>query len=249
MTEAPGEGIASRIREARATIYSGCDPDSDQYYPIRVLEARLQHFLVNRQWDAPPKTRAKLGKIAVAEALGYLEPPSFRKTRPRFPHQNLDSFFMQSGNLQIWNEEIDPERRYAIVRLDQRNVATAVRVVTGESVALWDRTGTLTTKFQAARKDGRNGSCLVSAVDTQSFRSLLAPAVPTDEELMLQRAFDAPLLGTVLPIAEIHQRLLSLVGTRFTDPGLTNDRGRGAAGREERTGDRFGLGRERSRLG
>lgn len=242
MTDCPGDGIAHRIGESGASIYDQCDPNSDLFYPIPILERRLRLALARLRWDAPLRTRAKLGKGAVARALGYPVPDSFRKTQPRFPHQNLDLFLQQSDNLQIWNEDVDPERRYAIVRLNSSNVVTAVRVVTGESVALWDRTGTLTSKFQAARLEGRQGSRLVSEFDTAGFRVLLAPAVPHEDALRLLSPVDTPQVGSVLPISEVHQRLSSIVGTTFIDPGLTNERGRGGE-LQKLASSALGLGR------
>jgi hypothetical protein len=224
---APGQATADRIAGAGASIYDPPDLDSDLFYPVPTLEARLRNTLLGLQWDVPLRTRSKLGKMAVAEALGYTAPTNFRKTQPRFPHQNLDLFLQQSNNLQIWNEEVDPERRYALVRLDATNTVTGVRVVTGEAVALWDRTGTLTSKYQAARLEGRTGSKLVSHVDTIAFRNLLAPEVPSPASLSRLSPTERPQLGMVLPIDEVHHRLLALVGKSFVDPGLTNERARG----------------------
>lgn len=242
MTELPGEVTAGRIVDSGASIYDRVDRMSDLYYEAPILEARLAARLVGCRWDVPIRTRSKLGKAALAEALGYPVPTSFRKTRPRFPHQDLDLFLQQSDNLQIWNEEVDPLRRYALVRLDTTNTVTAVRVVTGESVALWDRTGTLTSKFQAARLEGHAGSRLVSRADTEYFRNLLAPEIPSSELLATLSPAERPRLGSTLPIDEVHDRLLTLVGESFEDPGLTNERGRGVVLQKLAT-TALGLGR------
>lgn len=229
MTQASFEEIAWRISDSRCSIYDAPVPtNSDLYYPLDLLEAALSIGLVGQQWNVPARTRSKLGKSAVAEALGYSMPSSFTKTQPRFPHQNLDVFFQQSSNLQIWNEEVDPARRYAICRMDEENFVTAVRVVTGETIALWDRTGTLTTKFQAKRRPGFEGSVLVSEVDTVNFASELLPCVATDRELNSLRPAAQPISGHVLPIAKVHDRLLLTIGISFPDPGITNERARGA---------------------
>ncbi|GAA3629428.1 type II restriction endonuclease [Lentzea roselyniae] len=227
MTEMAGDQIARRIAASGASIYDLFNRDSDEYYDNQTLEERLESALVGQQGDAPIRTRSKLGKAAVTVALGYPVPRSFRKTQPRFPSQNLDLFLQQSNNLQIWNEEVDPERRYALVRLDTTNTVTAVRVVTGEAVALWDKTGTLTSKFQAARLDSRTGSKLVSALDTELFREVLLPGATAEVDITGLSPASPPRRGKVLPISEVHSRLLPLEGVTFDDPGLTNERGRG----------------------
>ncbi|MEU0882029.1 hypothetical protein ABZ345_25730 [Lentzea sp. NPDC005914] len=227
MTEMAGERIARRIAASGASIYDAFDRESDLYYDNQTLEDRLEDALIGLQWNLPNKSRSKRGKQAVAETLGYPVPRSFRRTQPCFPNQNLDLFLQQNRNLQIWNQPVDPERRYAIVQLDPANVVTAVRVVTGEAVALWDKTGTLTSKFQAERFEGRAGSKLVSDLDTPPFREALLPDETTKIDISGLSPASQPRRGAVLSISEVHSRLLALVGVTFDDPGITNERGRG----------------------
>ena len=85
--------------------------------------------------------------------LGYPVPKTFKKVQPRFPGQNFDTYVQKSNNLQIWNEEVSASRRYVIIRVNDMDIVTKVRVVTGDVIAAFDTTGTLTHKYQAkARK-------------------------------------------------------------------------------------------------
>src|ERR1019366_2849728 len=97
----------------------------------------------------PLRTRTKVVKTQVCRALGYPVPSSFRKTQPRFPGQFFDTYVQKSNNLQVWNEELSPTRRYVLIRLSSADVVTKVKVVTGDTLAKLDTTGTLTQKYQA----------------------------------------------------------------------------------------------------
>lgn len=224
----PGQDVAEAITRSGFTIYDDPAFRPELVYDIAVLEARLSAGLRGLQWALPIRTRAKVAKAAVCALLGYPVPTSFRKTHPRFPSQNLDIFVQKSNNLQIWNEEVDPDRRYALIRLGSDDVVTSVRVLSGEAVALLDPTGTLTTKYQAARLQGRSGSALVSPHDTDNFQALLAPAFDLPAtELRAISPTDRPAAARVLTIGGIYTRLLLLIGAVFADPGIVNERGRG----------------------
>lgn len=220
------DDITQALADERATIY---DPPVERLlYDIATLEARLSAGLKAKQWAMPIRTRSKVAKVEVCRILGYPIPSSFRKTQPRFPHQNLDIFVQKSSNLQIWNEEVDPARRYALIRLDVDDRVVGVRVLTGEAIALLDRTGTLTTKYQAARRPDFAGSKLVVSIDTQAFHAALSPADTVPVKTLGKLSPTArPLPGAVLSIGEVYRRLQGLVGTSFTDPGIVNERGRG----------------------
>ncbi len=88
-------------------------------------------------------------KESVCRALGYPVPASFKKTQPRFVGQMLDTYARKSNNLQVWNEELSPSRRYEILRVDEADQIARVKVVNGEDLAQLDITGTLTQKYQA----------------------------------------------------------------------------------------------------
>lgn len=171
------------------------------------------------------RTRAKVVKAAVCEALGYPVPNSFKKTRPRFPGQKLDTYTQKSSNLQIWNEDISPARRYAIIQISDQDRVLKTKVVNGQELALLDTTGTVTTKYQAGLVTGAVFHELVSAQDTPPmlpyvrFGATFATSVsPADE----------PECGALLPVQEIFERLSMLVGLSFVDPGMDQERNRGA---------------------
>lgn len=223
-----GDDVAAAIKRAGATIYDDLTALPYAFYDIGTLEKRLNQHLRGLRWNLPPRTRSKAAKEAVASALGYAVPKSFAKTRPRFPGQNLDTMVQMSNNLQIWNEELDPLRRYAIIRVDRSGLVLGVRVVTGEVIALWDRTGTLTSKYQAKRLTGRSGSTLVSASDTREFVATLKPrAEMSAKELSACSPTNPPVAGRVLSIEALFQLLRQLEGREFDDPGVTQDRARG----------------------
>src|SRR5207302_9984054 len=98
----------------------------------------------------PLRTRSKVVKSAVCKILGYPIPAYFQKTQPRFPGQAFDTYVQKSNNLQVWNEELAPSRRYVLIRCLPDDLIGKVKVVTGDTLALLDTTGTLTQKYQAS---------------------------------------------------------------------------------------------------
>lgn len=220
-----GRETTTRIAGSGLTIYDAVE-SADQFLERPELQALLNEELAGLNLNLPIRTRSKVVKEVVCDAMGYPRPKSFEKTQPRFPGQDLDVYVQKSNNLQIWNEEIAPARRYAIVRVDEREIATGVRVLTGQELALLDRTGTLTSKFQARRRHGPDVSRLVVKSDTPVFQAALEPrAAPID--LSQQVADDLPKVGEVLDIASLHSLLQQLIGTTLRDPGAVQDRLRG----------------------
>lgn len=137
-------------------------------------------------------------------------------------------YVQKADNLQVWNEEISPTRRYAIVRPDLSERVAAIRVVTGETLAVLDRTGALTSKYQARRRREQTGSKLVSSRDTGNFRKVLKPRSAVSRSQLRRLAPSAPPTpGLVLNIASVYRRLLKLLGTSIHDPGLAQERLRG----------------------
>ena len=90
-----------------------------------------------------------------------------------------------------------------------------------------DRTGTLTSKYQAKRHNERAGSKLVSPTDTENFSHILHPVDVPSGVLAAQRSSELPKAGEVLPIAGLYSRLLGLVGQRLRAVGAEQDRVRG----------------------
>ena len=226
----PGSEIADAIRASGITIYDSLEEQPGLVYDIDLLEARLNAGLTGLRLDGPLRTRGKRAKEIVAELLGYPIPATFKRTQPRFPGQHLDIFVQKSLNLQIWNEEADATRRYALIRVDAFDIVTRVRVLTGSAIAEYDRTGTLTSKYQAKRKPEHKGSLLVTPLDTDLLRAVLQPVDQlTDEQLQSISPIARPVPALVLSIATVYERLASLVGTVLVDPGELQDRARGVA--------------------
>jgi len=206
--------VARRIAASGLSIYDSLADRPELFIKTRTLERILSQALVGLSLDYPIRTRSKVVKTGVCDALGYPVPERFRRTKPRFPGQNFDTFVQKADNLQIWNEEVSASRRYVLIRVDDRQVVTRVRVVTGEVIAQYDRTGTLTHKYQARSRGPVTHSCLVSAADT-------APVQHT------QVRRPAPSRSELLPIQDLYRRLVRLVGRTIANPGLDQERHRG----------------------
>lgn len=129
----------------------------------------------------------------------------------------------KSDNLQIWNEEIVPTRRYVVVRDDEHSIVTAVRVVTGEHLARLDTTGTLTRKYQAKSRTPVIASQLVTRSDAYG---LVERVQSLGKETVFGTKVD---FVRFLPIARLFAELVKLVGTRMPDPGADQERNRGGA--------------------
>jgi len=207
--------IVRRIRRSGLSIYDSLEQRTDLFIGHEALERTLQRALVGLNLDYPLRTRSKVLKSKVCEALGYPIPSSFRKTQPRFPGQNFDTYVQKADNLQIWNEEVSVSRRYVLIRVDERGKVVRVRVVTGEVIARLDTTGTLTHKFQARARAPINQSVLLSAVDTPNVVSKLLSTMPV--------------WPGFLPIQDVFDRLTGLIGSTLRDPGRDQERNRGAA--------------------
>jgi hypothetical protein len=104
--------VASRVRNSGLAIYDSLADRPSLYYDAPLLQTRLRSELIGRVFSGPIRTRSLDAKRAVAEALGYPAPASFKKVRPRFPGPNCDVAVQKADNFQIWNEEVDPLRRY-----------------------------------------------------------------------------------------------------------------------------------------
>lgn len=215
------------IRNAGLTIY---DTISKQLASLRIPDKQLERILSaalkGMDVNLPPRSRSKAVKIRICEALGYPVPKSFRKTQPRFPGQNFDTYVQRSNNLQIWNEEISPARRYVLIFVSEQNLITHVRVLNGEAIALLDKTGTLTQKYQASLRDQSSTSKLISEKDTDN----LAPLLSTTRLVFSQRRpTDEPKAFEILPIATLYLLLSNVVGQSFSDAGIGQERLRGGA--------------------
>lgn len=173
----------------------------------------------------PLRTRSKVVKEHVCRALGYPVPSSFRRTQPRFPGQLFDTYVQKSNNLQVWNEKLASMRRYVIIRVGEDDAITKVKVILGNRLALLDRTGTLTQKYQARLTIGVSKGELIASEDTV----LLRPFVRVGVDLAaIASPTHHPRAGQLLPIGEIYDQLQALVGQDFSDTGYDQERNRGA---------------------
>ncbi|WP_143642116.1 restriction endonuclease [Streptomyces viridochromogenes] len=222
--------IAESVKARGGEIYGAEEqPSSPAFYANAALQNRLNDQLVGESLAGLPlRTRSKRAKEIVCRALGYSVPTSFKKTQPRFPAVNLDIYVQKANNLQIWNEEVDPTRRYAIIRLDSQDVIASVRVLSGQELALLDTTGTLTSKYQAKLRHAGSSSILVSPKDTENFNTVFQPTdfLALDAQFALS-PIDRPTPRNVLTISALYDRLRQLEGYVFTDPGVDQERLRG----------------------
>lgn len=217
--------VRARIESALVDLYEEpATADSEFFYTPGELELLLREELVGRSDLAglPVKTRAVVAKSIVCSALGYVSPRPFKRVNPRLPHPAVDVYAQQSNNLQIWNEEVDAERRYVVLVLDGEQILD-VRVIAGADLAQFDKTGKLTSKFQASRLDEAAGSRLVSARDTDHFIERLDPST----EAWPGSPVAQPEPGQVLTVEEVYRRLVPMVGNVYDDPGIVQERNRG----------------------
>ena len=138
----------------------------------------------------------------------------------------FDTYAQKSNNLQVWNEELSPTRRYVILRVDDVDQIARVKVVNGEELVQLDTTGTLTQKYQARLIPGEASEELVSPTDTDA----LMPHTRAGANLaQTVSPIDHPAHGLILPIGEVFERLRGAVGRSFPDAGWDEERNRGAA--------------------
>lgn len=201
--------------------------DPALWIPAPALEQLLSNGLSGFSVGGlPNRTRSKVVKNRVCEILGYPAPSAFRRTRPRFPGQMFDIYNQKSNNLQVWNEDLAPSRRYVITRVVDPGVIVRVKVITGDTLALLDTTGALTGKYQARCVPGVAPTELVSHADTTH----VAPLATGDVDLArIASPVHPPVAGQLLSIGSVFKRLSRLIGRQFANPGVDQERNRGAA--------------------
>jgi hypothetical protein len=223
-------GVDGTLSKSGKTIYDPLRESPEFFLPGGDLESIIRDGLMGFDLNYPLRTRSKVLKSRICEILGYPIPTSFKRSKPRFPGQDFDTYVQKSNNLQIWNEEIVPTRRYVVIRLDESSKVVGVRVVTGEILARLDTTGTLTKKYQAKNREPVVASVLVSQSDAYSVHDAVT-TIP-NQTLTLERRGGRKLVldfERFLPVDALYRRLLKLVGSRLSDPGLDQERNRGAA--------------------
>ncbi len=213
------------IRNCRLSIYDRIAPDDNSLFiPTDVLEELISNCLIGCSLHGLPlRTRSKEVKSLICTALGYPVPRAFIKTQPRFPGQNFDVYTQKSLNVQIWNEEIDATRRYVFLQIDEDDIISNVRVISGEFLARFDRTGKLTTKYQATMKHF-NESYLLSEDSPKIIDWITYPHTCLNNV----NPNDDPSRHKLLPIEEIFDRLQPMVGLRIDYLDSLQERNRGA---------------------
>lgn len=216
----------NRIFERGLSIYDPIDPTNKYLYiPLFALEKILSNSLVGFSLKGLAlRTRSKVVKQEICKALGYPVPNSFKKTKPRFPGQNFDVYTQKKLNVQIWNEEISAGRRYVFLEVNDEDIITHVRVITGEELVQYDRTGTLTTKYQAVM-NSYNNSCLFSQSDTDIVADYMKIPMQALDEV---NPNVYPNRNQLLPISEVYKRLLPMVGETIDYLDAVQERNRGA---------------------
>jgi hypothetical protein len=201
--------------------------DQNLWIPTQILEDLLNSQLKGLSLSGLPlRTRSKVLKENVCKALGYPVPKTFNKTQPRFPGQNFDTYVQKSNNLQIWNEEIEPSRRYAIIKINDKDVVTKIRVISGQELSLLDKTGTLTKKYQARLTNITHDAELVTPKDTKNVTSLGVENNKTVDPKY--KPTDFPTKENLLSIDNVFNKLKGLIGKSFDDLGYDQERNRGA---------------------
>jgi hypothetical protein len=216
------------IQKSGLSIYDSIEVGNPELWiPTPELEKLLDSAMKGISLSGLPlRTRSKVVKEHVCRALGYPVPTSFRKTQPRFPGQYFDTYVQKSNNLQIWNENLSPTRRYVLIRVNEGDVITKVKVVTGETLALLDTTGTLTQKYQAQLVPGDAKAELIVEEDTRLLRTFVRAGLDLSA---IASPVSHPQAGQLMPIREIFDRLQRLLGNRFADIGYDQERNRGAS--------------------
>jgi len=217
-----------KISQSNLTIYDSVEiGDPNLWIPTATLEFLLNNFLTEISLAGLPlRTRSKIVKQQVCRALGYPVPSSFKKTQPRFPGQMFDTYVQKSNNLQIWNEELSPTRRYALIRVSEDDIIKRVKVVNGRTLAILDTTGTLTQKYQARCIVGEKPSELISKFDTDVLKIFVKSNFSLDSKVT---PTDLPDLNKLYSIDSIYGKLEKLIGETFIDVGHDQERNRGAS--------------------
>lgn len=213
------------IAESGFSIYQEIDHDDKYLYiPIGILENILANALIGFSLNGYAlRTRSKIVKTEICKALGYPIPKSFKKTQPKFPGQNFDVYTQKSLNVQIWNENIDACRRYVFLRVNENDIITSVKVINGDQLALYDRTGTLTRKYQATMNS--YGYDICSTKDSLTVENWIDDSI---ESLSDINPNHFPQKKQLLSIKEIFKRLKPMVGLTINYLNALQERNRGA---------------------
>ena len=113
-----------------------------------------------------------------------------------------------------------------IIRVGEDDAIVKVKVVTGDTLARLDTTGTLTQKYQARLIPNNEPAEPIADEDTKLLRAFVREEV---DLTVVGSPVSHPQTGQLLSIGRLFERLQSLIGTSFIDPGIDRERNRGAA--------------------
>lgn len=213
------------ISRSELSIYDEINYDNnDLWYSNSELEKILNENLIGFSLNGLAlRTRSKVIKSKICEILGYPIPKSFLKTQPRFYGQNFDIYVQKSNNLQIWNEDIDINRRYVLIRITEEDIISKVVVISGLDLQKLDTTGTLTQKFQA-----RIGECkLVSELFCNDTDNIKGKCL-NNNTCCNGNPCSMPTPENLLPITAVFKNLTKLLGKELEYIGEDQERNRGA---------------------
>lgn len=165
----------------------------------------------------PLRTRSKVLKTLICKALNYDIPPSFSKTKPKFPCQLFDVYIQKSNNLQIWNDEISKDRRYVLIQINGEDLIKKVKVIDGEDLKKLDTTGKLTIKYQA--KVPSNFSGTKYTADDQTLSLLIRE--PT---IVSRSSLEPPTANSIKSICSLYKLLVPLIGDSIKTQNLVQER-------------------------
>lgn len=218
----------SNIKNSNLSIYDAIEiGDTKLWLTSAELSALLNDQLIGKSLHGlPNRTISRVAKNMVCEILQFPIPKSFKRVRPKFSALKFDVYVQKSNNLQIWNEGLDGERRYVLIRVDEYGIITKVKVVTGSDLAFLDTTGTLTQKYQARLKIGDKKTEMISKNDTDLLSSIIR-SEGILEDLSNFSPVDEPTRKSLLPIKTIFKKIAPLIGKSFLDTGHDQERNRG----------------------
>lgn len=213
------------ISKSKLSIYDKIDSNNaDLWYSDLELEELLNKNLLGFSLNGLAlRTRSKVIKSKICDVLGYPTPKSFLKIQPRFYGQNFDIYVQKSNNLQIWNEDIDLNRRYVLIKITEDDIIVKVVVISGSELQKLDTTGTLTQKFQASIGECKFASELFCN-DTDNIKNICL----NNNAYCSGNPCNIPTAENLLPINTVFENLKNLIGKEFEYIGEDQERNRGA---------------------
>lgn len=216
-----------RIRKSGLTIYDPIDGTrvEDYFYSDdELLYLFAKEFKGASFPNMANRTRSKMAKSFACDVLGYPTPLRFQKTSPRFYNQNFDLLIHKAHNVQPVNQDTLVNRRFVLAKIDDAGTIIAIKLIHGRDLLAYDTTGTLTLKHQARVGARTLDAELMSPLDTWATKASRSVKV----SLAKYSPVADPTRKTLLPIAEVFERLRSLRHTELSELGRDQERNRGA---------------------